>query len=241
MPHATSHAPTARALLPDAWPVLLLFGLYPLWWFLGLGGFVWGIFALPMLLWLFRRRSVDVPIGFGFWLLFLSWMAASLLVIDDSGRLMVAIHRASLYVSATILFVYVYDLPLPALRKVVGALATFWAGVVALGLLAVLWPSLEFTSLMERVLPRGLLSSGYILELTHVRLAQIHDFLGFPVGRPTGPFAYTNQWGSAFALLTPFAMLAVKLRLYRWRWLIPLAVLAPVPLVVSLDRGAWLS
>jgi hypothetical protein len=138
--------------------------------------------------------------------------------------------------------VYIYNLPATASSRVVGALASFWAAVVLIGLLAVAWPSFEFSSLTERLLPRSLLSSGYILDLTHVRLAQIHDFLGFPVGRPTGPFAYTNQWGSSFVLLTPFAILAMSVRPRPWRWLAPgLGFVGLVPLVVSLDRGAWLS
>jgi O-antigen ligase len=229
-------------LLPPAWPVLLIFVFYPVWWLLGLTGFVWAIVAVAVFIGLCRRRSVRLPTGSGTWLLFLAWMFASLLAIDDPTRMMVALHRASLYISATVLFVYVFNLPEGLAPRVVGALAAFWAAVVSIGLAALFWPSFQVASLAARLLPRSLLSSGYIVDLTTVRLAQIHDFLGFPVGRPTGPFAYTNQWGSALVLLTPFALVARSVRPRPWRWLTPvLGVIGLVPLVVSLDRGAWLS
>jgi polysaccharide biosynthesis protein PslJ len=234
--------PARRGFLPPAWPVLFLFLLYPAWWLLGLTGFIWAILAVPMLMWLYWRPSVRVPAGFGIWLLFLAWMFASLLALDDPSRLLVAAHRSSLYVSATVLLVYVYNLPEGLLSRVVGALATFWAAIVVIGLFAIVWSSLEFSSLTERLLPSGLLNSEYIVDMTSVRLAQVQDFLGFPVGRPTGPFAYTNQWGSAFVLLFPFVVLAMMIRPRPWRWLGPiLGFLGVIPLVVSLDRGAWLS
>jgi O-antigen ligase len=155
---------------------------------------------------------------------------------------MVAIHRATLYGSATIHFVYLFNAPDDIVEISVGALAWFWAGIIVLGLLAIAFSSFELNTPIERLLPGGLIRSNYILDMTHVRLAQIHDFLGFPVGRPTGPFAYTNQWGSAFALLVPFVIVARALRPRPWHWLAPLlGAIGLVPLVVSLDRGAWLS
>jgi O-antigen ligase len=240
--HPAAGGPARGSLLPRAWPVLLLFALYPVWWLLGLGGFIWPILAIPMLLKVLRQGRIKVPPGFGIWLLFLAWMLASLLEINEGTRLMVALHRASLYASATVLFVYVYNLSTGSSQRIVWVLALFWSAVVGIGLLAVFFPSLEFHSITERLLPKGLLTSGYVQDLTTVRLAQIHSFLGFPVGRPTGPFTYTNEWGSAMALLTPFAILAFSLRLRPWRSAVPLlGLVGIVPLIVSLDRGAWLS
>ena len=34
---------------PEGWPVLALFGAFPLWWALGLSSVVWVVAALPML------------------------------------------------------------------------------------------------------------------------------------------------------------------------------------------------
>src|SRR6185436_14719009 len=211
-----------RGHLPLAWPVLLLFVAYPVWWLLGLTGFIWAILCVPMLLWLYWRPSIRVPSGFGIWLLFLLWMCASMIVLGDPTRLLVAGHRASIYVSATVLLVYVYNLPERVISRLVGALAWFWAAIVAIGLVAIPFSSLEFSSVTERLLPGGLLNSEYVVDMVHVRLAQVHDFLGFPVGRPTGPFAYTNQWGSAFVLLLPFVVVAMSIRPRPWRWLGPL-------------------
>ncbi|HVW32879.1 MAG TPA: ligase, partial [Acidimicrobiia bacterium] len=47
-PPAPSRVPR-RSLLPYGWPLYALFYFFPLWWVLGLGEFVWPIFALFLL------------------------------------------------------------------------------------------------------------------------------------------------------------------------------------------------
>ena len=41
----------------------------------------------------------------------------------------------------------------------------------------------------------------------HPLFAQVQDFLGYPLGRPTAPFLYTNDWGGVYALTIPFFIL----------------------------------
>ncbi len=88
-----------------------------------------------------------------------------------------------------------------------------------------------------------MLHNQYVYEHVHLQFAEIQHFLGFPVGRPETFFAYTNAWGSAFAILTPFAICAMtQARSRAWRLTLQLAMAAAVvPVVFSLNRGLWLS
>jgi polysaccharide biosynthesis protein PslJ len=240
---ASIATPLRRArLLPDGWPAIILLGCFPLWWVLGLGGFIWPLLATFMALILLKQGTVKLPRGFGIWVLFLAWMLASLLQLGEGQGGLVAIHRVSIYLSATLLFIYVYNLPSAAIRSVISSLVWFWAAIVGIGLLALVAPTLEFRSPFETLLPQGLAKNPYIFDLVHVHVAQVHDFLGYPVPRPAGPFAYTNEWGAVLALLSLFLIPAMALRIGRWRRLGPIIALAAIPpLVVSLNRGAWLA
>ena len=77
----------------------------------------------------------------------------------------------------------------------------------------------------------------------HLEFAQVQHFLGFPIGRPETFFAYTNAWGSAFAILAPCAICAMlQTRSAGWKPAPRLAMAAAiVPVVFSLNRGLWLS
>ena len=52
---------------------MAMLALLPLWWVLGLAGFIYLIMAVPMAVALLRRRPIVVPPGFGWWMLFLLW------------------------------------------------------------------------------------------------------------------------------------------------------------------------
>ena len=231
--------------LPKAWPIYALFVGFPLWWVLGMGAFIWPVLAVPMLASLLMRQRMRVPRGFGIWLLFLVWMVGSGSQLDESTRGLVFAYRASLYASATILFLYVYnssERELPT-RWLMFALGMFWAAVVAGGYLGVLVPEGSFTSIVERIMPNRFLSNEWFFQLVHPSFAQIHTFLGYPVGRPAAPFVYTNEWGANMGLLTPLVIASWSfLRRASWRaFTIGLLVASVVPMVMSLNRGLWLS
>jgi polysaccharide biosynthesis protein PslJ len=231
--------------LRAGWSLMLLLGLTPLWWALGMGAMVWVLAAVPMLFWLWVRPEVLVPPGFGWWLLFLGLMLASVVKLDTSERLIPFAYRGAVYIAATIMLLYVYNerrQTLPGAR-VLGMLATLWCTVVAFGLLALVVPALEFRSVVEAILPRGVASNSFVHDLVRPSVAQVHVFLGYPVPRPRAPFTYTNQWGSMLALLTPFYVLWVQRRPMRWMRLLGWSVLAVavVPAALSLNRGLWLS
>jgi hypothetical protein len=70
----------ARSHRRDGRPERLLawvFYGFPLWWVLGLSHFIFIIMAAPMMWTLLRRRPVLAFSGFGWWLLFMAWVAAS--------------------------------------------------------------------------------------------------------------------------------------------------------------------
>src|SRR5918998_1188764 len=69
------------------WPLSVMFVLFPLWWLLGPGEAMWIPLAGVMLLFLRRHGKIQTPRGFGIWLLFLLWMACSVIAIDTPGRL----------------------------------------------------------------------------------------------------------------------------------------------------------
>lgn len=227
------------------WPFYLMFLGFPLWWALGISAFIWPVLAVPMALSLLQRRSVAAPRGFGIWLLFLLWMVGSATQLTDVGRGIPWAYRAGTYLAATILFLYVYNAPRERLsdRRVVITLAIFWMIVTAGGFLGAIAPRFEFRSPMELVLPARLAGNDFVQALIHPAAAQISTFLGYEAPRPKAPFEYTNDWGAVFALTAPFLILGWGLvRGPVWRWTTRLFLIASVvPVVVSLNRGLWLS
>jgi len=237
--------PASERRLPPAWPLLALYVLFPVWWVLGLGELIWPLLALPMLFALLVRRRVSIPRGFGLWVAFLGWMLISGLELDSPERAVGFAYRAVIYLSATVILLYVFNTTedeLPS-RRIVNVFAYFWLLVVVGGFLAILFPEVSFSTPVEAILPRGLVANGLVYEMVHPGFAQVHDFLGYPVPRPAAPFVYTNDWGSTFGILLPFVIVSfVRSRSDLWRLVLVVAGIASlVPLVVSLDRGLWLS
>ncbi|MGH2768639.1 MAG: hypothetical protein ACRDIF_06770, partial [Actinomycetota bacterium] len=197
---------------PRGWLLYLLFIAYPLWWALGFGPFIWPLVAVPMMLSLLFQGRLKAPRGFGIWLLFLLWALVTATQLPSADRAFAFVYRTSLYLSATVLFLYVYNAPPRHLgvRKVVFTLAAFWGIVVVGGFLGLAFPHVSFRTVTERALPRGFATQPDVNALVHPKLAQLQRILpGYPaVPRPAAPFPYANGWGANFALLTPFALTA---------------------------------
>jgi hypothetical protein len=234
-----------RRLLKPGWPLYVVFVGFPFWWVLGLGGFVWPIVAVPMLLSLLRRKRVFTPPGSLLWFGFIIWMIATAVQIDSFGRMVGFAYRGALYLSATILFLYIFNSSGTVLekRKVITILAIFWTYVVIGGYLGILFPNFSFTSPAEVLMPHALVTNDFVHDLVHPSFADVQDILGYPVSRPSAPFIYTNDWGGNFALLIPFVILAWGSPVGRRfkKILACFAVVSLVPVVVSLNRGLWLS
>ncbi len=236
--------PTGWAL-PLGWQAYAIFALLPVWWVLGLSAVVWVMIAVPLLAVLAVRGELRAPRRFGIWLLLLLWIGASGVELTSGSRMVAWAWRGSFYLAGTVLFLYLLNMPerrLPT-RSIVNSLAFYWIVVVGGGWAGVLFPEVTFASPIQHILPGSALHNTYVYEHVHLQFAEIQHFLGFPVGRPETFFAYTNAWGSAFAILTPFAICAMtQARSRAWRLALQVAMAAAVvPVVFSLNRGLWLS
>lgn len=219
--------------------MLVLVG-YPVLWALGIGTFVFPAVGFFLGAQLVFRRDLRVPKGFGLWLLYLLWVGASALQLQNFSS--PYLLRLEAYVSATGLFLWVYnsrpeDFPT---TRAVKLLAGFWLITVAGGWLGVLVPYGEFTAPAEKLLPSSVVLP--LIAQIHPAFSQVQNFLGYPLGRPKAPFAYTNDWGAVYSLLAPFfffGWLQAKDLAKRRRGMVLLG-LSLVPVFISLNRGLGL-
>ena len=101
-------------------------GLIPILWLLGLGFFTFAIAAVPMGLVLLTMKPLRFPKGSGLWFLFIGWMLISAVTLEPTvNRYLSFMVRAGIYIGATILYLYIYNLPKKYLStgKVLGMIA----------------------------------------------------------------------------------------------------------------------
>ncbi|GAB3245034.1 O-antigen ligase family protein [Kineosporia babensis] len=244
IPDPPTRPPASSSTDLPAWPLAAAFGGYLAWWLLGLGDGVWILFAVPMLVLLIARGSVRVPPGFGIWLLFLGWVLASAVQIDSGGRMFGFAFRFSLYLAATITFVYVYNASSGlGVERVAAVMTSFWLLVVFGGFLGLLVPDGGFASPMSYLLPGGLQQNELVREMVRPTFTQ-----GDPNGyfqmatRPSAPFKYTNGWGSNYSLLLPFVFITLsRMRKNLLFWgLAAMVPLSLIPAFSTQNRGMLL-
>lgn len=226
----------------------------PLWWVLGIASVVPLVIAIPMLRDLRRRRRVVVPPGFGWWLLFLGWVALGLGTLwaaapgalDDggTGRLMVFGYRFLWYGACTVVLIWLGNtsaelLPDRTVHKVMSAV---FVVAIAGGILGLVAPEFSITTLAQHVLPHGLRSNGFVSTLVSAEAADVQKVLGSSEPRPKAPFAFTNTWGSVMSLGLVYFVATVTTARSKWRLVAPVVlVVALVPIVWSLNRGLWIA
>jgi hypothetical protein len=245
---------TGRSFLPPGWPILALFGLFPLWWVLGIAEFAGILLAIPMAIQLIQTPVVRAPRGFGIWLLFLIWAGVGIFVLQvdapgavadtSSGRYATFAYRYLWYVSAAVILLYVGNMrDVITLPRLFRAMSYMFITVVLGGYLGIVAPHLQFPSVIEIVLPRGLTHNGFVQILVHPVSAQVQTFLGYEEGRPSAPFSFTNDWGLNFACFLPTFVVSWCRRDAGWRRIAgPLFLFAAmIPVIYSLNRGLWLS
>ncbi len=207
-----------------------------------------------MALQLISRRSIVVPRGFGWWIIFIVWVLTSFGTIFADApaavpggawtRIPVFMFRLAWYASITIVLLWVGNLDeksLPTQRvvRLIGLLFIYTALGGILGLIA---PHLELKSLMQLILPKGLSSVDFVKSMIQPKTADIQSVLGPDLARPTAPFSYANTWGSVIGITLPYFLIAWLGPTARWRRRVApfLLVLAAVPVVYSLNRGLWI-
>ena len=251
-------APSWLARHP-AWPVTALLAGFPLWWALGFGDYIFILLAIPMAARLYAwsatgNRKIRVPPGFGLWLLFLlvvvvgvatiSAIAPGTLASPVSNRIISFGVRLVGYLAATAMLLFVgnlteRELPRGRLAWLLGLVGLY---TIAGGLVGVFFSHLHFTSPLAAIVPNRLQAGNQVLQAQlHPAFAQLQSVLGTS-GRPSAPFAYTNNWGNCLALLLPWLIAQWWFHGTRRQRLIALAgtVIAIVPIIYSLNRGLWI-
>jgi len=227
---------------------------FPLWWVLGVSELAFIAVAVPMGIRLYKRRPLRLPRGFGLWLLFLLFLLVGVFVLQASapgsiqtdggfGRYLTFSYRVAVYLSATVVLLYVGNLSereLPT-GRVIRLLGYMFVLVVIGGLVGTFLPRIEFTSGIEYLMPGGLRSNVFVQSLVHPRTSEIQAVLGYAEARPVAPFAYANSWGANFSLYLPFFLLSWLGRDAGWRRpAAPVVLIASaIPVVYSLNRGLW--
>lgn len=233
----------AQRRLPR-WPFAALFALFPVWWLLGLGEAAWIALAAVMLGCLLWRGRIRMPRGFAIWLMFLVWMGVSVIEIDTPDRLLGFVYRALLYLTVTVIFLYVYnahDSLSP--RYVMGVLTVFWLIVIAGGYVGIFFPVLTIQTPLGLVMPPSIASNDLVQDMVVRRVSQYNpDGWAKLDPRPSAPFLYTNGWGNAYSMLSPIviAYLVEVRRERRFWWLLAAIPVSLVPAFLTLNRGMFL-
>jgi hypothetical protein len=244
-----------------AWPVSVLLLGYPVWWALGLADFAWFLLAIPMVsrmvAWRTRaNRRIRVPPGFGIWLIFLviavlgvvaiTQTAPGTIISPVSHRVLSYANRTLLYLGVTVLLLYAGNLTEKELprRRFAWMLGLVAIVTVIGGLAGMVAPHFQFRSPALYLLPHSVQANPFIQASMHPGLAQLQAVLGSTAtGRPKAPFDYTNLWGECLTILIPFLLVGWWDGGTRRQRLIAAVtiVLAAVPLLYSLNRGAWIA
>lgn len=150
----------------------------------------------------------------GIWLLFLAIVVVSATQLTSPASLLTFALRLAFYLTALVVGVYVYAAAREraSLMAVLTPLCAFWFGLVALGWLGVLVPRLAMTTPMEVLLPSGVAGTPFIQDMVHLTTAEYSARSLNPIYRPAAPFAYTNNYGSAYAMTLPCMVAYAMLR-----------------------------
>jgi hypothetical protein len=247
---------SGRRRLAPAWPLWALLVGFPIWWALGLGSFVFVLLAIPMAVELRRRRPLRLPRAWPLWVLYLLWVALSLVMYAGEpsgahpgalfGRLLATATLLIQYAAGTIALLFAGNLTreeAPS-ERIVAWFGIFFLVTLGGGLLGTLLPHFQFTAPLEYLLPGRIRSNRYVQSLVHPAAAQLQNVLGSgETGRAAAPFGYTNFWANNLSILSVWfvcgwwAMARTSAR--RWMCMGALAI-ALLPVVYSLNRGLWI-
>ena len=235
--------PTRSWTLQQGWLLPAAFVTYPLWWAVGLPFLAFPVMSTALLLTLRGRFTFSAPRWSGLWLLFLAWtVVTTVTILDQPDRLVAWMFRELSYVAAFLFLVAMTTLGVRlSTARVARALYVFWALVVLGGVFSLAVPDLVFTSPLAHLLPPAAQSHPMIADMLRPSFSDTSFVYGVP--RPSFLFQYTNEWAAALGVLTPAALYARRHLRTLWArrmfWVI-LAV-SVVPIVVSVNRGLWVS
>ncbi|MEV6815688.1 O-antigen ligase domain-containing protein [Micromonospora sp. NPDC051296] len=243
---APGPAPWAAAppRLPS-WPLMVMFGLVPIWWLAGAFYLGWALLGAVLFALLVVRGRVPLPPATGIWLIFLALVVISATRLSSPGSVAAFGLRLGFYATALVVGGYVYTLARERADQatVLVPLCAFWFGLVALGWLGVLAPRFALTTPVEVLLPGGIAGNPYIQDLVHITATEYSARSLDPVYRPAAPFPYTNNYGGAYAMTLPCVVAFTMLRrrgVLRWALLASLP-LSLAPAFLTLNRVMFAS
>jgi len=222
---------------------LFLFAAYPVWWAAGLGELIWPLAGLLMAFTLLRAGRASAPLSFGLYIAFIMAVVASGVMLQEPSNILSWSIRLGQYVSVGLLVPYVLTFRhVITPQLIIRALGFFWIGIVSGGYLGLILGDFSFASPFAMLLPAGVEANDFVREVVNPSFADVEVFLGYEAPRPKAPFTYTNGWGSAAGILAPFVVLDARhgIGLSKRVARISLA-LSLVPIIVSVNRGLWLS
>jgi hypothetical protein len=245
-PATTEAAPwrTRDRVRAPHWAVFGLFAFYPLFWVTGFALFSFAVMSVPLLVHLVARRRLVVPPGFGLWLVFLLWVLLSASQLQKMSHYVAFASRYALWIGALVLLVYVLNTSRERLpdSTVQNGMVVLWCASVIGGYLGLFLGDTRLWTPADVLLPKSLTDVDLIANTTTPSFAQVQDFLGFPLNRPSAPYTFTNGWGAAMAVLTPVVIAAWPTLRPRARSVVTVLALASVvPIVVSVNRGLWVT
>ncbi|MFT4156833.1 MAG: O-antigen ligase family protein [Microbacterium sp.] len=233
----------ARPALPR-WPLTAILGFFPIWWAFGFAEMMWIPLAACMVILMVRRGGIQIPRGYWLWMLFILFMLASVIGIDTSGRMIGFIYRALLYLTVTVVFMYVYNARETLTpRYVLGLITLFWLWAVIGGYAGALFPVASFRTPLAYILPQGLQANELIGEMVVRRFTQYNPDGWLQIDpRPSAPFLYTNGWGNVYSITLPLVISYMTKVRGTWRFwaLIVLVPLSVVPAFLTLNRGMFM-
>jgi O-antigen ligase len=231
-------------LLPPGWIVFALFGLNPIWWLLGFGGFVWSIAFVPLGFWALRHHGLRRPPMVGMFILYMLWVLVTMVQLDRFTRVLSFSFRYGAYLSALLLAVYVYNERRVTRERFVRWVSYFWIAAILGGYLSFVLPNSRLDPTLASVLlPESIVSNDFVGNLVKPGFAQVQNLFGIDVPRPSTLFPFSNEWGGNVGLLTPFfvaSFLFSSVRRERQFGAIMLLVALP-PMIISVNRGLWIS
>ncbi|QGN33901.1 O-antigen ligase [Microlunatus sp. Gsoil 973] len=241
-------------ILRPGWPLQWLLVGFPVFWAMGLASFATMIMAVPMAVELLRRRPLRLPRGFGFWLLFLLWSFAGVLMlgVNPAGtvpgsarsRILAYAMREAGYVAITVVMLYIGNLSNAEVSqsKIVKWLGALFVTTALGGVVGMIAPNFQFTSPFELILPGSIRYDDYVQHLVHPAVAQVQDVISDATPRPAAPFTYTNVWGFHLTILGVWFFVSWLLKASPGRRVIGVMIMLTgmVTLIYSLNRAAWL-
>lgn len=238
--------PARRWLLPDraTWPLWGFTAGMPVAYAFGLHGFVWSLPAIVFGLRIIADRTTRFPRSSIPMVAFVGWILLSATVLSSGHGLALYGYRWTLFAGALASMVWLVNVPEDVVSsdRIVDWLAALWISLVVFGYLGIALPNFSMHSPFQMALG-SLGRSGFVSEITSWRFAETQAFLGFPLPRPAAPFGATNGWGAAMGILTPFFIrswiIYADRRRRRWGYVIGLVGVYPV--LISVNRGLWIS